>query len=169
MNRRRLLRNIFFLLVIFANIGCDQITKNVVRTHLDYQQTVNVIGDHLVFIKVENTGAFLSMGSHLPLFIKTIFLSVLPVLFLAFGLYYLMTRKQINTSFALGISFALGGGIGNIYDRLVYGSVTDFLYIDYYFIKTGIFNMADLSIMFGMGLIVITSFLEKGIRQKIEE
>ena len=59
----------------------------------------------------------------------------------------------------IGFSLIIGGGIGNIFDRIVYGSVTDFLYLDFGGIfKTGIFNIADLSVTTGMILILISSF-----------
>lgn len=161
MNIRRVLRNAFFVLVILANISCDQISKNIVREHVDHQETISIIGDHFILTNVENTGAFLSMGSHFPLVIKTIFLSILPILIFLFGVYFLMTKKKINLYLALGISFAIGGGIGNVYDRVLYGSVTDFLHINYYFVKTGIFNMADISIMIGTILIFINTYSNK--------
>ena len=58
----------------------------------------------------------------------------------------------------VALGFAIGGGIGNIYDRVVHGSVTDFLHIDLVIFQTGIFNMADVSLMVGMGLFLIQSF-----------
>jgi signal peptidase II len=161
MNIRRVLRSVFFLLVIFANIGCDQITKNMVREYIGYQETIPLIGNHFVLTNVENSGAFLSLGSDFPFLLKTLFLSILPILFLIVGAYFLFTKKHINSYLALGISFTIGGGIGNIYDRLLYGSVTDFLNIDYHFIKTGIFNMADLSITIGIGLIFFSNYFYK--------
>ena len=60
-----------------------------------------------------------------------------------------------------GICFLIGGGIGNIYDRIVYGSVTDFFHIDFVIFKTGIFNVADMSIMTGIGLLLLQSFKQK--------
>ena len=56
----------------------------------------------------------------------------------------------------IGLSFIIGGGIGNIYDRIVHGSVTDFLHIDLGLFRTGIFNMADVSIMVGMGIVLFS-------------
>ncbi|CAD5293424.1 Lipoprotein signal peptidase (fragment) [Imperialibacter sp. EC-SDR9] len=61
----------------------------------------------------------------------------------------------------LGICFMVGGGVGNIYDRLIYGSVTDFLHIDFVLFQTGIFNMADVSIMTGMFVILFDSYLKR--------
>ena len=61
-----------------------------------------------------------------------------------------MTKKDV---------VIIGGGVANIFDRIVYGSVTDFLYINLGGIfKTGIFNIADLSVTTGMILILISSF-----------
>jgi len=54
----------------------------------------------------------------------------------------------------IGFCFVIGGGIGNLFDRIVHGSVTDFLHVDFGFFQTGIFNMADLSIMMGIFIVV---------------
>ena len=56
------------------------------------------------------------------------------------------------------MSFAIGGGIGNIYDRLVHGSVTDFMHINFGLFQTGIFNMADVSITTGMFIFLYQSY-----------
>ena len=61
----------------------------------------------------------------------------------------------------IALSFIVGGGIGNIYDRIVYGSVTDMVFIDLQFAHTGIFNLADVSVMIGTGIILIEQFLPK--------
>ncbi|MFA6946987.1 MAG: signal peptidase II [Pedobacter sp.] len=64
-----------------------------------------------------------------------------------------------------GWCFVIGGGIGNLYDRIVHGSVTDFLHLDLGVFQTGIFNMADVSIMLGMVLILSGSVLFSKDRQ----
>ena len=61
----------------------------------------------------------------------------------------------------IGMCFLIGGGIGNIIDRLLYGSVTDFLHIDFGLFRTGIFNLADVSIMVGIGILIINSIKQK--------
>lgn len=164
MNIRRITRNIFFLLLILANIGCDQVSKSLVREHVNYQEAIPIIGTYLTLTNVENTGAFLSMGSDYHPLLKMIFLSILPLLVLLYGVYFLMTKKHIKLPLALGISFIIGGGIGNIYDRFLYGSVTDFLYINYSVIRTGVFNMADVSIVIGIGLMLINTSQKQGER-----
>ncbi|MDM8176144.1 MULTISPECIES: signal peptidase II [Olivibacter] len=149
------MRTILLLLLVLINVGCDQVSKRIVREKIDYYEEIKIVDRYFVLTKVENSGAFLSLGNNLPGIVKIIFLSILPALILLFGLYYLIQQDKNSAWLSVGIAFALGGGIGNLYDRILYGSVTDFMHIDYLFIKTGIFNMADVSIMTGMILIII--------------
>jgi signal peptidase II len=77
---------------------------------------------------------------------------------LGLGFFYLMTKRNLTNMTIVGICFIIGGGAGNIYDRLIYGSVTDFLHIDFVIFQTAIFNMADVSIMTGVFAIVFDAF-----------
>ena len=65
-----------------------------------------------------------------------------------------MRQKNLSNITILGSCFIVGGGVGNIYDKLIYGSVTDFLHIDFVIFETAIFNMADVSIMTGVLILV---------------
>ncbi|SKC05887.1 signal peptidase II [Dyadobacter psychrophilus] len=160
----RLARNIAIFLILIANIGCDQISKDVVRKNVGFYQTISVIEDVVTITYVENTGAFLSIGSGLPHTLKVLLLSVIPLIALFFGVAYILMKKNLTLLSALSLSFAIGGGIGNIYDRLVHGSVTDFLHINLGFFQTGIFNMADVSIITGMFIFFIQSYTRQKAR-----
>ncbi len=157
---------ILLLLVVALNVGCDQVSKTVVRQNIDYYEHINIIKNHLFLTKVENTGAFLSTGENLPEFIKVILLTVLPLLVLGYGLYYLFKETNLPRVSQLGVSFLIGGGIGNIFDRIKFGSVTDFLHIDFIIFRTGVFNFADVSIMFGIGILLLNSLLMFGLAKK---
>lgn len=124
-----------------------------------YQEEISIVSDYLRLIKVENTGAFLSLGNSIPEPFKSIILVFLPLLFLLVAAIYLITKTSLSIPRVVAISFVIGGGVGNIYDRLVHGSVTDFLHIDLGIVQTGIFNMADVSIMVGMTMLLIESFI----------
>ncbi len=152
-----ILRTSFILLIILLNAGCDQVSKHIARENLRYNDYVSVIGKQLVLIKTENSGAFLSAGDSMTSSIKFVFLSIIPLIALLYGIYFLIVRIHLPKLLVLGICFVIGGGIGNLYDRLLYGSVTDFLHIDLYGLKTGIFNLADVSIMIGMAMILINT------------
>jgi signal peptidase II len=161
MDSRKILKTLGIILILLTNLGCDQISKQIVRRELSLFETVSLIDNHLTITKVENTGAFLSVGSALPDLMKFILLSGIPLLALSFGLVYLFTRKHLSAISRVALSFAIGGGIGNIYDRIIRGSVTDFLHIDFGIFQTGIFNMADVSIMMGLILYLIQSLTTK--------
>ncbi|SEA47099.1 signal peptidase II [Pedobacter hartonius] len=163
------LRNTSILLLVIANAGCDQISKHAARQNISYEETIEVIGKHLVFTKIENSGAFLSTGDSLAGSVKFIFLSLLPLIALCYGIYYLITNTQLPRLLVLGICFVIGGGLGNLYDRLIYGSVTDFVHIDFFVFKTGIFNLADVSIMVGMILILINLYVKPEDNTLIKE
>ena len=67
----------------------------------------------------------------------------------------------------IGFCCIVGGGIANVFDRFMYGSVTDFLHIDLGGVfRTGIFNIADLSVTTGMIMILLASFLYRKPKQE---
>ncbi len=70
---------------------------------------------------------------------------------------------KVNANWCM---FLIGGGIGNIYDRIVYGSVTDFLHMDFVLFRTGIFNLADVSIMVGIGLLLLQNLTAAKIKKQ---
>jgi signal peptidase II len=168
MRMNRAVRMIAIVVILCLNVGCDQLSKSIVRERLDYNDHIVVVKNYFTLMKVENTGAFLSLGGTLPNPIKFLLLTLLPVLVLGFGVFYLLKKKDLSKVAILGLCFAMGGGIGNIYDRLMYSSVTDFMHIDFYIFQTGIFNMADVSIMIGIFLLILETTLNKKPKETIE-
>jgi len=155
-------RNISITILITVSILLDQLSKILIRNNVDQYSEVKLIGEYFILTNVENSGAFLGMGSDFSPFIKTIFLLILPVIVLICIIVYVYRDKQIDKISLFGFCLIIGGGIANIYDRILYGSVTDFLFIDLGGIfKTGIFNIADLSVTTGMILILLMSFRSK--------
>ena len=146
-------------LIVLLSISLDQISKIWVRNNFESYNETNIIGDIFTLIKVENTGAFLGMGSELSEIPRVFLLIILPVVVLISITIYTYIDKTLDKISIIGFSLIIGGGVANIFDRIVYGSVTDFLYINLGGIfKTGIFNIADLSVTTGMILILISSF-----------
>ena len=155
-------RNISITILIAVSVLLDQLSKILIRNNVDQYSEVKLIGEYFILTNVENSGAFLGMGSDFSPFIKTIFLLILPVIVLICVIVYVYRDKQIDKISLIGFCLIIGGGIANIYDRILYGSVTDFLFIDLGGIfKTGIFNIADLSVTTGMILILLISFRSK--------
>jgi signal peptidase II len=161
MNTKSIARILIIFSIVIINIGCDQVTKTMIRLNVSQNEIISVLSNHLTVRRVENSGAFLSLGNALPRSVKTILLSLLPALVMAAMLVYVLTKQNVSPAVVLGLCFITGGGIGNIFDRVAYGSVTDFLHISVGGFQTGIFNMADVSIMTGSFIIVASSFLKR--------
>lgn len=161
MKRSGLIRAVAIFAILAINIGCDQISKNIVRHRIEDHEQIAVVDNYVTLMRVENEGAFLSLGDSLPHTVRFILLSLFPLVILGFGIGYLFTKKSLPKATLVGFAFVIGGGIGNLYDRLVHGSVTDFMHIDFIVFQTGIFNMADVSIMTGIAIVVIGSFLDR--------
>jgi signal peptidase II len=161
MKIEKIVRTLIILIILSSNIGCDQISKNIVRQQIDYNEQISLVNDFLTLTKVENTGAFLSLGQSLPQPIKNLLLTILPLIVLGLAFIYLLTKKNLSYVTIIGVCFIVGGGVGNIYDRIVYGSVTDFLHMDFIIFQTGIFNMADVSIMTGTFIVLFESYFKR--------
>ena len=152
-------RNLLITIIVFLSIAFDQISKIWVRNNFESYVENSIIGDIFILIKVENTGAFLGMGSELSETPRILLLIVLPIVVLISITIYTYFDKSLDKISIIGFSLIIGGGISNIFDRIVFGSVTDFLYLNFGSIfKTGIFNIADVSVTTGMILILISSF-----------
>ena len=159
-NKRR--RNLLITLIVFLSIAFDQISKIWVRNNFDSYIENSIIGNIFTLIKVENTGAFLGMGSELSEIPRILLLIVLPITVLISITIYTYMDKSLDKISIIGFPLIIGGGIGNIFDRIAFGSVTDFLYINLGGgFKTGIFNIADFCVTTGMILILISSFKQK--------
>jgi len=163
MNWTRILRLLVILSLVMTNVGCDQLSKSVVREKIAYHETIELIGDNLILMKVENTGAFLGLGSTLHPLLKNLLLLTLPAIVLIMMLGIVVLNAQLPKEVMFGLSCIIGGGVGNVFDRITYGSVTDFMHLDFGIIRTGIFNMADVSILMGTICIFIYSLTQRRI------
>jgi signal peptidase II len=158
MNRKGILRILGIVLILVVSIGLDRVTKIYVREHIHISDNIFVIKNFFTILHAENTGAFLSLGDSLQNPWKFILLSLLPLLALTFGIFYVMLKPSIGKLTTIGIVLVIAGGAGNLYDRMLYGSVTDFMHMNFKIFQTGVFNVADVSIMIGMGLILLESW-----------
>ncbi len=155
-------RNILILGLVVFNIILDQVSKFIVRADVIAGSETEIFGQYFTLHNVENKGAFLGMGSDFSPTLRIALLLVLPIIVLALVLRHIIKDKTINTMTLVGFCCIVGGGLANVYDRVVYGSVTDFLHIDLGSVfRTGIFNLADVSVMVGMGCLILGSFKNK--------
>ncbi|WP_430907768.1 signal peptidase II [Maribacter sp. 2-571] len=163
MKKGRRLKQIGIVLLVLLNIGCDQVSKDVVRKKVDFGEYIEIVPDHFILTNVENTGAMLGFGDDFSPWVKIIVLQLIPVLILFVLLFRVLLKKTLTLWDGTAFSFVIGGGIGNLIDRIAYGSVTDFFQIRLGFLKTGIFNMADVSVTLGVLLLLALSLSGKKI------
>ena len=161
MKTKAVYRSVFMFALIVINIGCDQVSKNIVRNKMSYDQEIDLLNKHLIITRVENTGAFLSLWNSLSGALRLVTLLLLPLSAIIFGLIYLFRKSNLPLPVLMGLCCVTGGGIGNLYDRFMHGSVTDFLYMNLVFFHTGIFNLADVSITTGIIIILINIYFNK--------
>jgi len=169
MENKKLIRLLIVLIVLITNVGCDRISKIAVRDEIAYQERINVIGEYFIMTNVENRGAFLSTGNSWPEPIRLAVLMILPIFVIGYAIYYIFWNKDLTKWRIIGVAMMVSGGIGNIYDRIVSGSVTDFLYMDFVIFHTGVFNIADVSIMAGMFITIIDTIQEKKRLKKLAD
>lgn len=158
---KNVVKRLIVLGLVLLNIGCDQISKEAVRSNVVPNDYIQVLSDHLILTHVENKGAMLGLGQDLPPLLKIIFLQLIPILVLCVLLYRVLRKKDLDKWMVMAFAFVIGGGIGNLIDRIAYGSVTDFFVIELGLFKTGIFNMADVSVTTGVLIILLLALRNK--------
>lgn len=135
-------------------VGCDQVSKEITRQKVDPKAFIPIIKNHLILTNVENTGAILGFGQDFPPILKRFLLQLLPMLLLLILLYRIMGKPNLNLLVIIAFALVIGGGLGNLIDRIAYGSVTDFFQIRLGFFRTGIFNIADVAVTLGLFMFI---------------
>lgn len=134
----------------------DQLTKALARVYLAHRPPVLLWGDLVRLTYDENPGAFLGLGSTLPPALRVIFFGILASLLLVGVAAYVLTSADLSPGGAAAVSLLVGGGLGNLIDRVLHGGrVTDFANVGIGELRTGIFNLADVMIMAGIGWLLV--------------
>ena len=114
------------------------------------------VNDYLDFILVFNTGISYGLFSGGGDFQKWILIS-LSILIIIFLLSFIRNESSILSK--LSISFIIGGALGNVLDRFTYGAVVDFISLHARGFSWYIFNIADMFIVLGVILFIISQFI----------
>ena len=139
---------ILSIILILLVVALDQATKYLTTAQLALGETFPVIKDIFHFTYVENRGAAFGMlAEHRWVFM------IISIIGIAALFVWLVISKPQNKWISIGISFIIGGGIGNMIDRLVHGYVVDM--IDCRFINFAVFNVADTFVCVGCAMVVI--------------
>jgi signal peptidase II len=148
------------IVLIFATIGCDRVTKHWASTNLAHAESQSFLGDTFRLEYAENTGAFLSLGSTLPDLLRTGLLTYGVAIGLIIVAVVAVKRHWTGMPLA-GAALIWAGGVSNLVDRAVRGSVVDFMNLGLGSLRTGIFNVADIAILAGAVLIAFSDLHKK--------
>tara|TARA_B110000196_G_C21062208_1_gene622973 strand:- start:56 stop:511 length:456 start_codon:yes stop_codon:yes gene_type:complete len=147
----------YFLITSLVLLS-DQFTKVLIIKNILDDQFIRV-NSYFDLVHFKNQGAafgFLSDAGGWQRYFLSIVASIVSIV-----LIFMIKKHKDEFYTALGLSLILGGALGNLYDRLFLGYVTDFLYFhfqDYYWPA---FNISDTAITIGAGIIIYESIFKK--------
>lgn len=147
-----------------VTVGCDQIVKHAAAKRFAASPPISMLGGALRLTYAENPGAFLGAGSNLaaPLRHGIFVYGVSAVLLLvAWGVVAGHLPGRVEQ---IAAGLAIGGGVGNLIDRILNGVVRDFALIRIGPLSTGIFNVADVAITAGAALILVCALAGRSNR-----
>ena len=130
----------------------DQITKLVVVNNLQAYVDVIPVTGFFNLVHVHNTGAAFSLFADQPGWQRGFFVAV--ALIASGVILYLLRKTAGRRMFSAALALILGGAIGNVYDRIAYGHVIDFLDIFIASWHWPAFNIADSAISIGAAMLI---------------
>lgn len=145
---------LFIFAAVFA-LAADQYVKFFIKTHMKMYQTITVIPDIFNITYIENFGIALGLTGQGENQVKRwILCGVIFAAIVTIIIYWLKnTHKSFLYNFSLGL--ITGGAIGNLIDRVLRGSVTDFIEIGYRRLTFPVFNIADSAVTAGVCLFIL--------------
>lgn len=151
------------LLLTVGVIAADQIVKWIVTKTLPYGRPVEVIGDFLRLVYVQNPNIGFSIGRSLGGGGRFVLARLLPLLVSGILLVYFLVGRDITRFQRWILAAVLGGGLGNYVDRIFRrGEVVDFIDVKFYGIfgmqRWPTFNLADSTLVVA-GILLLASFL----------
>ena len=159
----RIPRRLPWLLAISALVVlADRVTKVWVAAHIELGGGIPVIPRVLRITHWTNEGAAFSMfaDSASPHLVRWVLVGFAAVLLIA----VLVALVRLGDSFTLttvALALVLGGALGNVHDRILYGSVVDFIEVHIFGYHWPDFNVADSSIVTGACLLLLDSLLPR--------
>ena len=149
-------RRLFPFLIAAVLVALDRFTKGIIKEHLSAFDSITVIPGLLNMVHTENPGIAFGMLANAPGVWRDVLLIGFSVaVLIAISTVLLRSALQLSGWIRTALGFILGGAIGNLYDRIVNGTVTDFVEAhagQHYFPA---FNVADSAITVGACLLLL--------------
>ena len=149
-------RNIIILIIIIFSFFFDLLTKNYALNHLIINHSLS-INNFLNFTLAFNYGAAFSFLSDAGGWQRWFFIAFSFIVIIIIS--YMMIYDE-NSPY-IAFSFVIGGALGNLNDRIIYGYVIDFIEVYYNTFYWPIFNVADVAISIGVILLLCNIIFNK--------
>lgn len=134
----------------------DQIIKLLVTKNMNLFQEITIIPKFFSLYYLKNTGAAFSIFGN-----KTLFLIIISIISLIVLKNYIEKLKRVTNLTIISLGIMLGGIMGNLFDRILYKSVIDYLSFNFFGYSFPVFNLADIGITIGAILLIIDLILEE--------
>jgi len=155
-----------FAVIILLVAVCDQLSKLWILDTFALHDSLIIIPGFFNLTFLRNTGAAFGLFSGHPVWWRQTFF--ITIALVALVVLFVMQRKlgRQNSWYTTSLALIAGGALGNLIDRIIYGSVVDFLefYIGKYHWPA--FNVADSAITVGVGVFLLTQFTEDARAKK---
>lgn len=153
-------KNIFLKIITIIAILLDQAIKIVIKSKL-FNSSIILIPHVLNCTYVQNTGAAFGIGSN-----STSMFIAVNVVIIGLITYFIFSKgEELNKSILIALHLILAGGVSNLIDRIVRGCVIDYIDISP-LIKYPVFNLADIFVVVGCSIIVISLIKDTITRKK---
>lgn len=160
--RSRVTRVLPFTLPLLVVIA-DRLSKMWIQQFISPFDDIPLISGWLRIVHTENPGAAFGVLAEGNALLRSVVLIGISTLVLAFVASALWSPKSTFTATATraGLSLVLGGAIGNLFDRVVHGTVTDFIEVYHGMWSFPAFNVADSAITVGAVLLLLDLLLQR--------
>ncbi|GAA0858005.1 signal peptidase II [Aliiglaciecola litoralis] len=148
-----------FLWLTLVTIGLDQWTKHAIVGSMDLYQSIQIT-PFFNLTYTHNYGAAFSLFSDASGWQRWFF-TVIALVVSVVIIRWLKSTPKSQIMLPVAFSLILGGAIGNVYDRVSYGYVVDFLHVYYQQYDWPVFNIADSAICLGAALLIVDMFKNK--------
>ena len=136
-------------------VVCDQLTKAVVRRLLPLHESVAIVPGFLDFTHIRNTGAAFGFLNAVDFPFKTAAIAIVATAALVGVAWYAAGLAHHQMLARIGLALIIGGAAGNLIDRVIVGSVVDFVDVYWRTYHFWAFNVADSAISVGVAIMVL--------------
>lgn len=153
------LKYLILLSLSGSMIALDQLTKQIVMHRFHLNESLEVIAGYFNLTYVHNPGAAFGILARADSGFRIPFFIAVPILALGVIGYLFHKINDKDRLMATALSLVIGGAFGNLIDRATYNYVIDFLDFHWrYQIHFPTFNVADIAICVGVGLLILDMF-----------